>query len=45
MAFDPSRVKILLVEDTAVMRKIERKTLTALGFESIREAVAAIRER
>ncbi len=39
MVFDPSRIKILLVEDTAVMRKIEKKTLTALGFESICEAV------
>jgi chemotaxis signal transduction protein/ABC-type nitrate/sulfonate/bicarbonate transport system substrate-binding protein len=46
MTFDPSRVHILLVEDTAVMRKIEKKTLAALGFESVREAVdgeAAVR--
>ncbi|MDJ0801763.1 MAG: chemotaxis protein CheW [Desulfobacterales bacterium] len=39
MVFDPIRIKILLVEDTAVMRKIEKKTLAALGFESILEAV------
>ncbi len=39
MAFDPSRIHILLVEDTAVMRKIEKKTLKALGFQAISEAV------
>jgi len=39
MAFDPQRIQILLVEDTAVMRKIEIKTLKALGFEDILEAV------
>ena len=39
MAFDPKNVQILLVEDTAVMRKIEIKTLKALGFEGIMEAV------
>ena len=39
MAFDPKEVQILLVEDTAVMRKIEIKTLKELGFEGIIEAV------
>lgn len=39
MTFDPKNVQILLVEDTAVMRKIEIKTLKALGFEGIIEAV------
>ena len=39
MAFDPQNVQILLVEDTAVMRKIEIKILKALGFEGIIEAV------
>jgi chemotaxis signal transduction protein/ABC-type nitrate/sulfonate/bicarbonate transport system substrate-binding protein/CheY-like chemotaxis protein len=39
MAFDPKNVQILLVEDTAVMRKIEIKTLKSLGFEGILEAV------
>ena len=39
MAFDPKNVQILLVEDTAVMRKIEIKTLKALGFDGIVEAV------
>jgi chemotaxis signal transduction protein/ABC-type nitrate/sulfonate/bicarbonate transport system substrate-binding protein len=39
MAFDPKNVQILLVEDTAVMRKIEIKTLKALGFDGIIEAV------
>ncbi len=39
MAFDPKNVQILLVEDTAVMRKIEIKTLKTLGFDGIIEAV------
>jgi len=39
MVFNPKDVQILLVEDTAVMRKIEIKTLKALGFEGIVEAV------
>ncbi len=39
MAFDPKNVQILLVEDTAVMRKIEIKTLKSLGFDGIVEAV------
>jgi len=39
MAFDPQHIQILLVEDTAVMRKIEIKTLKALGFEGVMEAV------
>ena len=39
MAFDPKNVQILLVEDTAVMRKIEIKTLKTLGFDGIVEAV------
>ena len=39
MTFDPQNVQILLVEDTAVMRKIEIKTLKTLGFDGIIEAV------
>lgn len=39
MAFDPKNIRILLVEDTAVMRKIEIKTLKALGFDGVLEAV------
>lgn len=35
----PQDIKILLVEDAAVMRKIEIKTLKNLGFEKIIEAV------
>lgn len=31
-------IKILLVEDAGVMRKMERKTLNALGYENITEA-------
>ncbi len=31
-------IKILLVEDSAVMRKMESKTLRSLGFENIIEA-------
>jgi chemotaxis signal transduction protein/ABC-type nitrate/sulfonate/bicarbonate transport system substrate-binding protein len=38
MTFNPQDVQILLVEDTAVMRKIEKKTLKALGFDRILEA-------
>ncbi|MCP4346245.1 MAG: ABC transporter substrate-binding protein [Desulfobacterales bacterium] len=38
MSIDPKNVKILLVEDAAVMRKIEIKTLNALKFENIIEA-------
>jgi chemotaxis signal transduction protein/CheY-like chemotaxis protein len=50
MAFDPKAIRILLVEDTAVMRKIETKTLRNLGFTSIveaadgKEAVALLQE-
>ena len=36
---DPKNTTILLVEDAAVMRKIEIKTLKSLGFENIIEAV------
>ncbi len=36
---DPKNITILLVEDAAVMRKIEIKTLKTLGFENIIEAV------
>jgi chemotaxis signal transduction protein/CheY-like chemotaxis protein/ABC-type nitrate/sulfonate/bicarbonate transport system substrate-binding protein len=36
---DPSNITILLVEDAAVMRKIELKTLKSLGFETVIEAV------
>jgi CheY-like chemotaxis protein len=39
MVFDPKNIQILLVEDTAVMRKIEIKTLKSLGFDGIVEAV------
>ena len=39
MSFDPQTVRILLVEDTAVMRKIEKKALEALGYAHILEAV------
>ena len=35
---DPKNITILLVEDAAVMRKIELKTLKSLGFETIIEA-------
>jgi chemotaxis signal transduction protein/CheY-like chemotaxis protein len=35
---DPKNITILLVEDAAVMRKIEVKTLKTLGFETIIEA-------
>lgn len=38
MALDPN-IKILLVEDAGVMRKMERKTLATLGFENVVEAV------
>ena len=37
MSFDKD-IKILLVEDAAVMRKMELKTLNSLGFEHITEA-------
>ena len=37
-AYDPKKIKILLVEDQASMRKIEIKILKGLGFESIVEA-------
>jgi chemotaxis signal transduction protein/CheY-like chemotaxis protein/ABC-type nitrate/sulfonate/bicarbonate transport system substrate-binding protein len=36
---DPKNTTILLVEDAAVMRKIEIKTLKSLGFEDVIEAV------
>lgn len=39
MAFDPRKITVLLVEDAAVMRKIEIRTLNNLGFEQITEAV------
>ena len=38
MKRDPEKVTILIVEDAAVMRKIEFKTLTSLGFDNILEA-------
>jgi len=38
MTVDPKSIKVLLVEDTAVMRKIEVNTLNSLGFDSIIEA-------
>lgn len=38
MSFDPKQLTVLLVEDTATMRKIEIKTLKGLGFEKIVEA-------
>ncbi len=38
MNLDRSSIKILLVEDAATMRKIERKTLASLGFENVTEA-------
>jgi chemotaxis signal transduction protein/CheY-like chemotaxis protein len=38
MNLDPASLKILLVEDAATMRKIERKTLSSLGFEKVTEA-------
>ena len=38
MSFDPKLTTVLLVEDTATMRKIEIKTLKGLGFENIFEA-------
>lgn len=39
MAIDPKALSILLVEDAAIMRKIEIKTLKSLGFEQVTEAV------
>jgi chemotaxis signal transduction protein/ABC-type nitrate/sulfonate/bicarbonate transport system substrate-binding protein len=39
MGFDPAKVRVLLVEDAAVMRKIEIRTLKSLGFAKITEAV------
>ncbi len=38
MTIIPEKLKILLVEDAAVMRKIELKALKSLGFEDILEA-------
>lgn len=38
MPIDPKRIKVLLVEDAAVMRKIETQTLRQLGFDHILEA-------
>ncbi|MCP4691986.1 MAG: response regulator [Desulfobacterales bacterium] len=38
MTIDPKKITILLVEDAAIMRKIETKTLKALGFDNIIEA-------
>ncbi len=38
MTIDPKNVRILLVEDAAIMRKIEIKTLKSLYFENIIEA-------
>jgi chemotaxis signal transduction protein/CheY-like chemotaxis protein len=38
MAIDPSNVRILLVEDAAIMRKIEIKALKSLGYEKVLEA-------
>jgi len=38
MSINAKNIKVLLVEDTAVMRKIEVKTLNSLGFENIIEA-------
>ncbi len=38
MSIDPQNITILLVEDAAVMRNIEVKTLDTLGFKNIIEA-------
>ena len=38
MTVDPQNIRILLAEDSAMMRKIEVKTLRELGFEQIVEA-------
>ena len=38
MKIDPENTTILIVEDAAVMRKIEKKTLKALGFTRVLEA-------
>jgi chemotaxis signal transduction protein/ABC-type nitrate/sulfonate/bicarbonate transport system substrate-binding protein/CheY-like chemotaxis protein len=38
MSFDPQSIIILLVEDAAVMRNIEKKALNTLGFQNIIEA-------
>ena len=38
MSVDPQKTRILLVEDSAMMRKIEVKTLRELGFAQIMEA-------
>lgn len=38
MSIDPKSMRILLVEDAATMRKIEKKTLKGLGFIDVIEA-------
>ncbi len=38
MSIDPKKTKILLVEDSPLMRKMEVKTLETIGFEGIIEA-------
>jgi chemotaxis signal transduction protein/CheY-like chemotaxis protein len=38
MSFDPQKIRILLVEDSALMRTIQVKTLFSLGFNNIIEA-------
>jgi chemotaxis signal transduction protein/ABC-type nitrate/sulfonate/bicarbonate transport system substrate-binding protein/CheY-like chemotaxis protein len=38
MTIDPRTIKVLLVEDAATMRKIEKMTLKSLGYENIIEA-------
>ncbi len=38
MSLDASSIRILLVEDAATMRKIEKKTLRDLGFSDVIEA-------
>jgi chemotaxis signal transduction protein/ABC-type nitrate/sulfonate/bicarbonate transport system substrate-binding protein len=42
MTPDPSKIRILLVEDAATMRKIELKTLKELGFGNIAEATDGV---
>jgi chemotaxis signal transduction protein/ABC-type nitrate/sulfonate/bicarbonate transport system substrate-binding protein len=38
MQVDPTKVRIVLTEDSAMMRKMEKKILQDLGFENILEA-------
>lgn len=39
MSKQPNEIKILLVEDSGLMRKMEKNIITSLGFENIIEAI------